>query len=137
MESALYVLVRASCHEELEQVLLNLSVKKPALEDEVDPAWLEVFFALEFLPLPENLHTVGGLQLLLGWPIHGDSVLSRYLTALSDAGLQLIGALEAFEDGGFCRVSTSATEAELGSMGKCFEEQVFFSPGRVLTILSS
>lgn len=136
MERKLFVLIQAGSQDELDQVLLNLSDDKPVLEDEVEPQWRPMFLALEFILPAEDVHAVSGHRALLGWPLRSEAAPARYLCALAGAGLQVLGALEAYEDGGFCRLSPSFTESESWGIGECSEEQVFFSPGRVLKILS-
>lgn len=131
MECLLYVHVVAPSPAQNEQLLLNLSANKPVLEDDVEPQWRALFGALEFLELPEQVHDLSDGRLLIAWALKSASSPERFISALHLAGTEVSGALEAFEDGGYCLV-----EALTGTRtNTCFEEQVFFNPGRVARIL--
>lgn len=132
MECLLYTHVIAKSPAQYEQILLNLSADKPVLEDDVEPQWHALFSALEFLELPEQLHEFPDCRVLIAWALQSASSPERYISALHSAGVEVIGALEAFEDGGYCLI-----DPQVGARTKeCFEGQVFFSPDRVARILA-
>ncbi len=135
MECLLYVLVETSSLELRDQVELNLSVDKPVLEEDVEPQWQSLFTALEFLPLPEQVCQFDKCQLLIAWAIDFSTEPSYFINPLVSAGLKVLGALEAFEDGGYCRVSMGNEVLKAARSNTCREEQVFFSPNRVASIL--
>lgn len=137
MECLLYVLVKASSLELRDQVELNLSVDKPVLEEDVEPQWQNLFLALEFLPLPEQLCQLEPQQLLVAWSTDFNTEPSYFISPLARAGLQVVGALEAFEDGGYCLVTLADAGTQATRSNICREEQVFFSPNRVAGLLSS
>lgn len=135
MECLLYVLVETSSLELRDQVELNLSVDKPVLEEDVEPQWQSLFSALEFLPLPEQVCQLDRCQLLVAWAIDFSTKPSYFINPLVSAGLNVLGALEAFEDGGYCRVSMGNEVLKATRSNTCRKEQVFFSPNRVASIL--
>ena len=131
MECLLFVHVAAQGSAQYEQLLLNLSADKPLFEDEVESEWRALFGALEFLEVPERLRKLNDFRLLVAWELSAASSPARYISALHLAGVEILGALEAFEDGGYCFVDSQA-----GSRTSiCFEEQVFFNPDRVVQLL--
>lgn len=135
MECLLYVLVKANSLELRSQVELNLSVDKPVLEEDVEPQWQSLFSALEFLPLPEQVCQFEPQLLLVAWSTDFNIEPSYFINPLARAGLQVMGALEAFEDGGYCLVTLDDAGIKAARSNTCREEQVFFSPNRVATIL--
>jgi hypothetical protein len=135
MECLLYVLVETSSLELRDQVELNLSVDKPVLEEDVEPQWQSLFSALEFLPLPDQVCQFDKCRLLIAWAIDFSTEPSYFINPLVSAGLKVLGALEAFEDGGYCLVSIDDASLKAARSNKCREEQVFFSPNRVASIL--
>ena len=130
-ECLLYTQVAAQSPEQYQQLLLNLSVDK-VLEDDVEPQWHALFGALEFLELPEQVHELPDSR-LLAWALQSASSPERFIAALHATGAIVLGALEAFEDGGYCLVD-SRTGARTNT---CFEGQVFFNPDRVARILAA
>ena len=132
MECLLYVHVTARSSEQHKQLLLNLSVDKPVLEDEVEPQWRALFGALEFLELPEQVHELESYGALIAWDMRPSSSPERYISALHLADIEVAGALEAFEDGGYCLVDTRVG----ARTNRCFEGQVFFNPDKVIRILA-
>ncbi|WP_143518070.1 hypothetical protein [Pseudomonas sp. PIC25] len=137
MECLLYVLVAVSEEEKCAQLLLNLSVEKPVLEEDVELQWRPMFNALEFLPLPEEVKVLDDGRVLIAWPLRSDSDPARYISALTAANVFVMGALEAFEDGGYCYVELPKNGESATRGNRCAEEEVFFSPGRVAELLSS
>ena len=133
MECLLYVHVFTQSPAQFEQLLLNLSVDKPVLEDDVEPQWHALFGALEFLELPEQVNELPDGCLLIAWSLKYASSPERFISALCSAGIKITGALEAFEDGGYCLVDPLTG----GLTNTCFEGQVFFSPDRVARILGA
>lgn len=133
MECLLYTQVAAQSPEQYQQLLLNLSADKPVLEDDVAPQWHALFGALEFLELPEQLHELPDSRVLIAWALQAASSPERFIAALHSAGVEVLGALEAFEDGGYCLVD-SRTGARTHA---CFEGQVFFNPDSVARILAA
>ncbi|QEY72015.1 hypothetical protein [Pseudomonas denitrificans (nom. rej.)] len=133
MECLLYVLAEAKSQEHLAQVLLNLSVEKPVIEDDVEPQWQPLFLALEFLPMPDSALTLKDERLLVSWPIQPTTSPCRYLEALQGADLRLLGVMEAYEDGGYQTIALDTS----GKNGRFSEEPVFCAPGRVAAILGA
>lgn len=135
MECLLYVLVSVVEEQKCAQLLLNLSAEKPVLEEDVELEWRPMFNALEFLPLPEEVRVFDEGNALIAWPLRSDSDPARYISALTEADVSIMGALEAFEDGGYCYVELPRNgKASRGN--RCSEEEVFFNPGRVAALLS-
>lgn len=135
MECLLYVLVETISLELRDQVELNLSLGKPVLEEDVEPQWQGLFSALEFLPLPEQVCQFDKCRLLIAWAIEFSTEPSYFINPLVSAGVKISGALEAFEDGGYCLVSIEDASLKAARSNNCREEQVFFSPNRVASIL--
>lgn len=134
MECLLYVLVECESAEQQAQLHLNLSVDKPVLEEDVDTQWHRLFSALEFVPLPEHVLS-DGLRTLIAWPARGWEDPGRDVKALAAAGIPVLGALEAFEDGGYCsmQLADQGQVVERGQNGS--SEQVFFDPSVVMRML--
>ncbi|WP_315809882.1 hypothetical protein [Pseudomonas sp. C9-3] len=133
MECLLYVLAEAKNQEHLAQVILNLSVDKPVLEDDVEPHWQPLFLALEFIPMPDSTLTLKDERLLVSWPFLPTTSPSRYLEALQGADMRLLGVMEAYEDGGYHTIALDAS----GKNGRFSEESVFFAPEKVAAILGA
>lgn len=133
MECLLYAHVVAQSPAQYEQLLLNLSADKPVLEDNVEPQWQALFGALEFLELPEQVHELPECRLLIAWALKPGSAPDRYISAMHAASIEVTGALEAFEDGGYCLVD-SLTGSRTNT---CFERHIFFSPDRVVQALEA
>lgn len=100
MEARFYILLSRLEPEVVQQLVINLSAQKAVFVDEAEPDWRELYLALEYLDLPDEVINLNGGVLACGWDVDFD--LDR-LQALVDpfvaAGLVPTAAALVLEDG--------------------------------------
>lgn len=100
MEARFYILLSRLEPDVVQQLLINLSAQKAVFVDEVEPEWRELYLALEYLDLPDEVVNPNGGVLACGWDVDFDlDQLQALVDPFVAARLVPIAAALVLEDG--------------------------------------
>ncbi|SIR91634.1 hypothetical protein SAMN05878276_0848 [Aquipseudomonas alcaligenes] len=100
METRFYILLSRLEPDVVQQLVINLSAQKAVFVDEVEPKWRELYLALEYLDLPDEVVNPNGGVLACGWDVDFDlDQLQVLVDPFVAAGLVPIAAALVLEDG--------------------------------------
>ncbi len=100
MEARFYILLSRLEPDVAQQLLINLSAQKAVFVDEVEPEWRELYLALEYLDLPDEVVNPNGGVLACGWDVDFDlDQLQALVDPFVAARLVPIAAALVLEDG--------------------------------------
>ena len=100
MEARFYILLSRLEPDVVQQLVINLSAQKAVFVDEVEPEWRELYLALEYLDLPDEVVNPNGGVLACGWDVDFDlDQLQALVDPFVAARLVPIAAALVLEDG--------------------------------------
>lgn len=100
MEARFYILLSRLEPDVVQQLVINLSAQKAVFVDEVEPEWRELYLALEYLDLPDEVVNPNVGVLACGWDVDFDlDQLQALVDPFVAARLVPIAAAMVLEDG--------------------------------------